>query len=458
MMNKLRITEKDHQDLKNHLFPGDNKEAVAVLLCGRNLTETAHTLLVQQIILIPYELCTVREENYVSWPTNIIDEILVTAEMQNLAVLTMHCHPGGFSEFSEVDDENDLELFPMVHAWLQDNQPHASSVMLPDGRIFGRFYYPDMTEKKIETVSVVGSNILNWYYTDNKVDINPAAQTRNKQLFGEKTVEVLNRLKVGIVGCSGTGSPVVEQLKRLGVGEFVLVDPDYIDHVNLNRIIGSTKADAEAKTSKVDVMKRGFNELGIGTKVTVYTSYITDKAVVKALSDCDILVGCVDSAEGRHILELIASHYLLPYFDTGVSLESDGSGGISGIHGSVHYIKPGGSSLLSRKAYTMEDVRSDSVKRTDPEGYRNNEYFVNNEATVPAVISVTTQIAAIAVNDMLARLHPYRLTDNKDIDTIRTSFCDVISFPEAHPIPCTYFERFVGKGDTKILINYYGLS
>lgn len=457
-MNKLRITEKDHLDLKKHLFPGDKKEAMAIILCGRNITETAHTLLVQQIFKIPYELCTVREENYVSWPTKIIDGILVTAQEQNLAVLTLHCHPGGFGEFSEVDDDNDLELFPMVHAWLQDNQAHASAVMLPDGKIFGRFFLPDLTQKKIDVVTVVGSEIVNWYYNESKVEINSAAQTRNQQLFGEKTVDMLNRLRIGIIGCSGTGSPVIEQLKRLGVGEFVLVDPDYIDHVNLNRIVGSTSADAEAKTSKVDVMKRGFDDLGIGTKVTVYTNYITDKAVVKALSDCDILFGCVDSAEGRYILELIASHYLLPYFDTGVSLESDGSGGISGIHGSVHYIKPGGSSLLSRKAYSMEEVRSDSFKRIDPEGHRGNEYFVNNDATVPAVISITTQIAATAVNDMLARLHPYRLIDNKDIDTIRTSFCDVISFPEAHPIPCTYFERFVGKGDTKHLISYYGLS
>lgn len=457
-MNKLRITERDHLDLKEHLFPGDNKEAAAIILCGRNVTETGHTLLVQQIFKIPYELCTIREENFVSWPTDIMDKILVTAQEQNLAVLTLHCHPGGFSEFSEVDDDNDLELFPMVHAWLQDNEPHSSSVMLPNGRIFGRFFFPDMTEEKIDVVTVIGSEIVNWYYSESNVEINSAAQARNQQLFGEKTIHMLNSLKVGVVGCSGTGSPVIEQLKRLGIGEFVLVDPDYIDNVNLNRIIGSTKADAADKVAKVDVMMRGFEELGIGTKVTVFKEYVTDKKVVKALSDCDILVGCVDSAEGRHILELIAFHYLLPYFDTGVYLETDGAGGISAIHGSLHYIKPGGSTLLSRKAYTMEDVGSDSYKRVDPEGHSANEYFANDEATIPAVISVTTQIAATAVNDILARLHPYRHLDNKDIDTIRVSFCDVISFPEAHPQPCKNFERFVGKGDTKPLINYYGLS
>jgi len=35
-------------------------------------------------------------------------------------------------------------------------------------------------------------------------------------------------MRLAVVGCSGTGSPVVEQLARLGVRRLVLVDPDEI--------------------------------------------------------------------------------------------------------------------------------------------------------------------------------------------------------------------------------------
>jgi hypothetical protein len=40
----------------------------------------------------------------------------------------------------------------------------------------------------------------------------------------------------------------------------------------------------------------------------------------------------------------------------------------------------------------------------------------------PAVVSVNTQIASTAVNEFLARLHPYRYDDNADSAVVRTSF------------------------------------
>lgn len=50
--------------------------------------------------------------------------------------------------------------------------------------------------------------------------------------------------KIDHIGNSGTGSIVVEQLGRLGVGEFVFVDPDAIEAKNLNRILNATSEDA----------------------------------------------------------------------------------------------------------------------------------------------------------------------------------------------------------------------
>src|SRR5688500_10935071 len=47
---------------------------------------------------------------------------------------------------------------------------------------------------------------------------------------------VLGRLKVGVVGLGGTGSAVVEQLARLGVGELLLCDPQEFESTNVNRV------------------------------------------------------------------------------------------------------------------------------------------------------------------------------------------------------------------------------
>ena len=53
----------------------------------------------------------------------------------------------------------------------------------------------------------------------------------------------LGRMSVCVIGVSGTGSIVAEQLARLGVGEIILIDFDKLEERNLNRILNSSLAD-----------------------------------------------------------------------------------------------------------------------------------------------------------------------------------------------------------------------
>ena len=56
----------------------------------------------------------------------------------------------------------------------------------------------------------------------------------------------LGRMSVCVIGVSGTGSIVAEQLARLGVGEIILIDFDKLEERNLNRILNSSLADIGA--------------------------------------------------------------------------------------------------------------------------------------------------------------------------------------------------------------------
>lgn len=80
----------------------------------------------------------------------------------------------------------------------------------------------------------------------------------------------MRQLRVAVVGCSGTGSIVVEQLARLGVGHLILVDPDVVEYKNLNRILNSTNEDAALRRSKVEVMARAIARMGLGTTVELH--------------------------------------------------------------------------------------------------------------------------------------------------------------------------------------------
>lgn len=457
-MNSLRISGIQHKALYDHLFPGDGNEAVAILLCGRSQFQKRHTLVVREVIPVPYEVCIERKPDYVHWPTDFINPLLEKAAKWHMALVKIHCHPGDYNSFSALDDESDSLLFTSIHAWLDDGLPHASCIMLPDGRIFGRFFYHDMALEEIHEISVLGSDYLKWRYGKETVFIDAGAQKRNLQTFGQGTTKLLNGLKVGIIGCSGTGSPTVEMLARHGVGTLVIVDPDHIDTLNLNRIIGSTRRDAITERLKVDVMERTVQMMGFGTKVIKYSSNIVSKKVIKELSDCDFLFGCVDSAEGRHVMNLISSYYLIPLIDMGVKLDADGFGGIDRINGSVHYIQPGGSSLLSKEVYDLEKVRAEGIKRLNEEEFHRNGYLAAVGESSPAVISINMQVASAAIIEFLARIHAFRNEPNESIDTVRLNISDGLVYGESDSAPCPFFSKFVGKGDTEPLLGLVELS
>lgn len=451
-MNKIRFTGLQYNALKAHLFPGDGCEAVAVALCGRSCFGESHTLTVQEILHVPYEQCYERKPDRVSWPTEVINPLLEKAAKKNLALVKIHCHPGYYEAFSEIDNYSDNELFRSIHAWLDFDEPHASCIMLPDGRIFGRFFSSDMNVHPIHQISVAGSDLHQWRYTA-EYGYNESLQVRNLQAFGKKTIQLLSNMKIGVVGCSGTGSIVIEQLKRYGVGHLVLVDPDYIDFLNLNRILCSTEQDAKQKLAKTVVMERAIRETGFNTRVTRFEGYISEVEVIKQLADCDVLFSCVDGAEGRHVLNLISSFYNLLLIDMGVRLEAEEGGGIRDIHGCVHVIQPGGSSLLSRGQYRMEVVRSEAIRRTNQEEVQRNQYLAAVQESSPAVISINMQVAATAVNEFLARLHPYRNLANSEVDAVKIMFNDCVTYPETIPDACPFFAKYVGKGDIEPLLN-----
>ena len=229
-------------------------------------------------------------------------------------------------------------------------------------------------------------------------------------------------MRIGVVGCSGTGSIVVELLTRNAVGELVIIDDDTLDAVNLNRIVNGTSADAKRRRPKVLALKEAIEKIGLGTVVHAYEGVTDSAAIVKALIDCDVIFGCVDTAFGRYHLDCIASAYLIPYFDVGVDLDADGHGGILSADAVAHYLHPEGSSLLSRGAYTMDQVTAELWRRADPAYYDQQRvagYLAAVGEDQPAVMSVNMQASCLAFNDFLARIAGFRLDADADFNTQR---------------------------------------
>lgn len=218
----IRISGKHYQSLREHLFPGDGCEAVALALCGRLETAATQVLMVHKLLLIPHDQCHERTPLRVSWSAAVGMDLYEEAMVQNMAVLKIHSHPTHYADFSEIDDYSDTELFSSLHGWTDDGLPHASAVMMQGGDMIGRFVTSDLKFEPVDCIAVAGSD-LSFFRRTLEGSKFAEAQLRTAQAFGDKTVGQLATLTVGVVGCSGTGSWIIEQLSRLGVGKLVLL-------------------------------------------------------------------------------------------------------------------------------------------------------------------------------------------------------------------------------------------
>ena len=452
---KLVLTQRCHEAVFTQLFPGDGLEAAAVLLCNQGKGEKFDRLIVTDVLFAPHD-ASERKEDFVAWPFGdcLSPEKISRIDQLGQSIITIHSHPNDVSEFSAIDDRNDRELFHSICNWFDDQRLNGSAIMLPDGRIQARTVSSAGEFAEMEAVAAVGDSIRLW--KPHRYWKKTGYSRKLAQTFGAGTLDVLRSMRAGVVGCSGTGSIMIELLARNCVGELVIVDPDILEEKNLNRMIGGTMDDVRRKRSKVNTVDRAVRAMGMGTKVQIHQDFTDSAGVVAALVDCDVLFGCVDSAFGRYHLDCLASAYLIPYFDLGVHLEADGEGGITAADAVSHYVHPEGQSLLARGAYTMEQVTSENWRRADSAYYQEQRqagYLAAVGEEQPAVMSVNMQAACMAFNDFLARIHQFRLDDNREFATQRFRLAHGCYENEMDQGgPHSLMKKYVGTGDRSLLV------
>src|SRR2546422_8269755 len=162
-----------------------------------------------------------------------------------------------------------------------------------------------------------------------------------QSILGKNSASVLDGTRVAIVGLGGGGSHIAQQLGHLGVGEFVLIDPDVVEDSNLNRLVGATQEDVVRCTSKASVAGRVI--VGVNARARISIETVRWQMCAIALRSCDLILGCVDSIAEREQLETAARRYLTPYVDVGMDVHRMAQG--FSIGGQVALSMPGGPCL-----------------------------------------------------------------------------------------------------------------
>jgi hypothetical protein len=409
-----------HAELRRHLFPGDGLEAAALLVCVR-VPGPRQRLLVRDLVLVPYNACKRRERDAITWSGEYLEHAIDLAEPANAVMILIHSHPGGLFAFSDADDQSDRAVIPSLFQAF--GTLHGSAIMTADGAVRARLYEPDLQVRTIDLVTVAGDDLSYWW-TDKTTLTGPGDRP---VAFTSGMTSELGRLSALVIGVSGTGSIIGEQLARLGFGLVpVVVDFDRVEMKNLNRILNTRRADAEANRLKVEVFAEAVASYrGEGVAVQVPTS-ITTRDAVLAAAQCDVIFCCVDTLEARHIADRIAAAFLLPLFDVGVVIPVRKSGdgfAIADVCGRIDYVQPGGSTLQDRGVYTPESLRGEYLGQVAPEAHDQEleaGYLKGIVEEAPTVITLNMRAAAGCVNEFIARAYPFRLESNRNY--ARTQF------------------------------------
>jgi hypothetical protein len=286
--------------------------------------------------------------------------------------------------------------------------------MIPSGAVRARVYESDHAATPVDLVMTAGPDLRSWW-NDSATAAGPPPPAMP---FTGEMRAWLGQMSVCVIGVSGTGSIVAEQLARLGVGEIILIDFDKLEERNLNRILNSSLADVGSY--KVEMFAAAIRRYRPDCEIVPLPNSIATHEAILAASEADVLFSCVDSAEGRHIADRLSAYFAMPLFDVGVAIPTEAApaGGrrIAEVYGRVDYVYPGGSSLMDRGVYDATLLETEYLARAAPHALVQKlaeGYLRGMAEEAPGVITLNMRAASACVIEFIARMFPFRQFPNE---------------------------------------------
>lgn len=414
-MTDIVFLEPHEAALRKLLKSEQGHEASAYILFGISdiskdpwTHETRRRLVSHKIIPVPAEDKISASGVHVTWSTRSFVRLLKEAEEKQLILGIVHTHPGSNAFFSDQDDQNEKMLQQIVTNRAGKGYGFASIVLGGDGSMCARLWADFNQVPDSLRVMVAGKSLV--FHHLSEISISDMLE-RQARLFGTSFNATIRHLRIGIIGCGGTGSPTAMLLNRLGIGRLLLVDDDTIELTNLNRVHGSRRSDAEQSLAKVDAIAREIEISGTGVEVATFKGWVGEPHVRDSLKSCDVLFGCTDDHDGRLFLNRFAYFYGIPVIDMGVRIAPATKDHPYEMANRVTTVIPEHACLLCRGLVNPLKARDEALKRTDPDEYDRRKaeaYVTGGGDPAPAVVTFTTETACMAVNELLQGLTAFR--------------------------------------------------
>lgn len=405
----------DQRDRLADLLLRDDGERAALALCGRSRVEDPWSgdaderFIVREIIEVPEAAYEARSPDAFTWSTTPFYNALKQAEAKDLAVAVFHAHPADHLRFSDADDVAERELFRIAFDRLDSDRPHLSVIMDRTQDLAARAYDRRLEPQPVGRIMIIGEHWQSWTADDPSI----ARPELDRQLraFGATSATQISSLRIGIAGCGGTGSAVASLLARIGVTRLALLDGDVVEDTNLNRVHFASRVDANLRRLKVDAIGEGVAATGLPISVVRVPHFVDRPQGLDILRACDVVFGCTDDDLGREVLNRLAHFYFIPVIDLGLLIEPNHErGDYDTFDGRVTVVQPGYPCQSCRGLISDDQVYLDSLRR-DPnllEARHRAGYVPSNADPSPVVVTFTTEVATMAVNELFHRMNGFR--------------------------------------------------
>ena len=347
------------------------------------------------------------------------------ADADGITVIQTHTHP--FSriplEYSPSDYYGESESSETVRKCLR-GRPMGSLLFGPDSMI-GRIWTEDGRAAPIDQLRVVDRRLILRPLTQTSSEnlLDTALYDRQIRVFGEVGQKVLSGIRVGIAGAGGTGSSVAEQLARMGVKRFTLIDRDTFSTSNRTRMYG-TDAGTRDKP-KANIVGENIRRIAPDASVDAVTMDIVSQEALALLKECDVVFGCTDRQAPRSVLNELAYQFFVPVIDVGVGIDSK-NGRMSGGTVRASIVAPSLPCLFCSGVIGPDAILAESLEPGDRRAREREGYVAGLGAgEAPSVVSLTTMAASYAAFLMKDLL--FGITDSTrslllvDVGTLETT-------------------------------------
>ena len=237
-----------------------------------------------------------------------------------LHIVHIHTHPSRENpRFSSIDDHHESEYAQFLSSSFSRKPRLISGVF--DSEM--QHYQFRLWNRKGDSFQTI--NFYHSWFEGSRSELPkscPELIFDRQQIFGNSFQNQLGSLAVTLIGCGGIGAIFAEILGRLGVKKWLLIDPDRLETVNLNRMPAATPKMVEQQWYKVHYVKRLIKGIyATGSQVKALPTSVEDISISREIAKCDLIVVATDNHFSRQIAQEIALEYVRPLICLGTHIE-----------------------------------------------------------------------------------------------------------------------------------------